>query len=380
MVFGIVNLKPLFHPKILKTQIKMNRSIISDDISLREAINRLNETGTKTLVVSDQKNQLLGTISDGDIRRAIINGSSLDENIENIYNKNPKYVLEKEYSSKKLAEEFVINKYDLIPMLDTRKKIKKIIFLEDLVPEKDSHNSNSQDIKVIIMAGGLGKRLLPMTENIPKPMIKVGDNSMIEIVIENFKKFGFVDFLVSVNFLSDQITSHLKDGKRMGVNIDYIKEDEPLGTAGSLSLIENIADDRPYIVTNTDVIIDLDFRDLVKHHTDNKADITICTKFHEISIPYGVVNSNGTVKSIQEKPSKSYWVNSGLYVLSPNIINKIDSKEYIDMTDLITKEISEGSKVISFPVFGYWKDIGEKEQLDEVRKYLTEGGELKPRS
>ena len=349
----------------------MNKVLISPEISLREAINRLNELGTKTLVLCNQSNQLLGTLSDGDIRRAIINGNSLDQTIEDIYNKNPKYVEEEKYSIKKLAEEFIRNKYDLMPMLDSKMKIKKIIFLEDLLSDKESAKLSPQDTTVIIMAGGLGKRLHPMTKDTPKPMIKIGENSMIEIVIDNFKNFGFLDFLVSVNFLSDQITSHLKDGKKMGVNIDYLREEKPLGTAGSLSLIKNIKNDKPYIVTNSDVIIDLDFRDLVRYHNDNEADITICTKFHEINIPYGVVNTNGTVVSIEEKPNKTYWVNSGLYVLSPRVINKVNSDEYIDMTDLITNEISEGSKVVSFPIFGYWKDVGQKEQLEEARKYMT---------
>lgn len=350
----------------------MKKVLISPEISLKEAINRLNELGTKTLVVSNEENKLLGTLSDGDIRRAIINGNNLDENIENIYNQNPKYVQEGKYSIKKLAEDFIRNKYDLMPMLSSKMEIKKILFLEDLLSDNESAKLRPQDTTVIIMAGGFGKRLLPITKDVPKPMIKVGDNSMIDIVIDNFKNFGFLDFIVSVNFLSDQITTHLGDGSKIGVNIDYIKEEKPLGTAGSLSLIDNIKDGKPYIVTNSDVIIDLDFRDLVKYHRDNKADITICTKFHEINIPYGVVNTNGTVISIEEKPNRSYWVNSGLYVLSPSIINKVKSDEYIDMTDLISKEISEGSKVISFPIFGYWKDIGQKEQLEEARKYLAE--------
>ncbi len=348
----------------------MNKVLISSNASLREAINCLNESGTKTLVIVDEKNQLLGTLSDGDIRRAIINGADLDKNIEGIYRSDPRYVIEGKYSIKKLAEDFIRNRYDLIPILNPKMEIKDIIYLEDLMPDDEIDNIISQDIKVVIMAGGFGKRLLPMTKNTPKPMLKVGNSNMIEIVIDNFKKFGFKDFIISVNFLSEQITSHLENGKKFGVKIEYLKEEEPLGTAGSLSLIKEIDDEKPYIVTNSDVIIDLDFRDLVKHHIDNKADITICTKIHEINIPYGVVNTNGTVKSIEEKPDKAYWVNSGLYVLSPKIINKIKHNEFIDMTDVITNEIGNGSNVLSFPIFGYWKDIGQKKQLEEARKYL----------
>jgi len=344
--------------------------LIENNLSLREAINRLNELGTKTLVISNNQNKLLGTLSDGDIRRAIINGNSLDDSIESFYNKSPKYVTEDQYILDDLTESFIQEKYDLLPLVDESKSIKEIIFFEDLFSDHDSQNISSQDMEVIIMAGGYGKRLLPITEDTPKPMLKIGANSMIEMVIDNFKKFGFLNFTISVNYLSEKIISHLGDGKKMGISIEYINEDEPLGTAGSLALKNNLEDDQSYLVTNSDVLVDLDFRDLIKHHEESDADITICTKFHEINIPYGVVNSNGTVKSIEEKPNKTYWVNSGLYILKSRVIKEIEVDQHLDMTNLIAQQIATGAKVVSYPVLGYWKDVGHKDQLEEARKYF----------
>ena len=352
----------------------MKEILIQNNLSLREVINKLNELGTKTLVVADNNNKLLGTISDGDIRRAIINGNSLDESIENIFNKNPKYVIENQYSVDYLHRIFLQEKYDLMPLLDKNKSIKKIIFIEDLLSNLKPVKLASQDMEVIIIAGGYGKRLLPLTQDTPKPMIKIVDSSMIEVVIENFKKYGFFNFTISVNYLSEKITSHLGDGSKLGTNIEYINEKEPLGTAGSLALKNKLEDNQSYIVTNSDVLIDLDFRDLVKHHEQTNADITICTKFHEINIPYGVVNSKETVQSIEEKPNKTYWVNSGLYILKSEVIKDIKLNQHLDMTDLITKQIANGAKVVSFPVLGYWKDVGHKDQLEEARKFYKNKG------
>jgi dTDP-glucose pyrophosphorylase len=349
----------------------MKELLIQENISLKQAIKILNELGSKTLVIKSNRNLLLGTLSDGDIRKAIANGISLTESIDSIYNKNPKFLIENEYSYDDLIETFIKNKFDLMPVVNKKKYIKNIISIEDLFSEDKDLSITTQETEVIIMAGGYGKRLLPITKNIPKPMVKIGDRSMIQIVIENFKKFGFLNFTISVNFLSEKIISHLKDGRKLGINIEYITEKEPLGTAGSLSLKKNLKHNKSYIVTNSDVLIDLDFRDLIKHHEESNADITICTKFHEINIPYGVVNTNGTVTSIEEKPDKTYWINSGLYILKSSIIKEINTNTYLDMTDLITQQIKKGAKVISFPILGYWKDIGHKDQLEEARKHMA---------
>jgi len=350
----------------------MKDLLINKEISLKDAIDKLNKLGTKTLVISDEKQRLLGTISDGDIRKAIIKGFSLNDPITNLYNSNPKYVIQDQYTIDNLKKSFLIDKYDLMPEVNKNNILRNIIFVEDILLEKKIEETSPQEMEVIIMAGGFGKRLLPDTEHTPKPMLKIGDLSMIEIVIENFKKYGFLKFTISVHYLSEKIISHLGDGEKMGVKIEYIEEEIPLGTAGSLSLKKDLKDDCSYLVVNSDVLIDIDFKDLIKHHEANDSDITICTKFHEVNIPYGVVNSEETVLSIEEKPNKIYWVNSGLYVIKSSVMREINNNEHLDMTELITRQIQKNAKVISFPVLGYWKDVGHMDQLDEVRNQHEE--------
>ncbi len=336
----------------------MKKLLINKNISLKEAIDKLNELGTKALVISDKNQRLLGTLSDGDIRKAIIKGCNLNDPIKGLFNENPKYVVENQYSNDDLKKNFLIDKYDLMPEVDENNILRKIIFVEDILLEKKSKKAPSQEMEVIIMAGGAGKRLLPDTKLTPKPMLKIGDLSMIEVVIENFKKHGFYKFTISVHYLSEKIISHLGNGEKMGVNIEYIEEESPLGTAGSLSLKKGLEDDISYIVINSDVLIDIDFIDLISHHEVNDSDITICTKFHEINIPYGVVNSDKTVTSIEEKPNKIYWVNSVLYVIKSSVIKEINENKYLDMNELISQQIEKKAKIISFPVLGYWKDVG----------------------
>ena len=342
--------------------------MITEELTLIEAIRKLAELGTKTLVVSNSKNVLLGTLSDGDIRRAIIEGSSLDEKISSIYNKKPSYILKKEFNKEKAFNLLLNNHFDLIPVVYDDNVISEIISLKDLLKEEDQAFEQNKDVEVIIMAGGLGSRLMPLTRDIPKPMIKIGEKTIIEIIIEDFKKNGFLDFIITLNYRSDQIRALLSDGKKLGVNIRYVEEDEPLGTAGSLSLMTDIDNSKNYILTNADLLTDIDYSELVQFHIDNNSDITVCTKLHEVKIPYGVVIGNKTVKGIEEKPNKTFWINTGVYVLSPKVFMDLEYGKYIDMPDIISNLIEYEGRVNIFPITGYWKDIGEVSQLEEVRK------------
>ncbi|MDA9030972.1 sugar phosphate nucleotidyltransferase [Candidatus Pseudothioglobus singularis] len=345
---------------------------ITEELSLIESIRKLTELGTKTLVVTNSKNVLLGTLSDGDIRKAIIEGLSLEESISSIYNKKPSYILKKEFNKEKAFKLLLNNHFDLVPVIDDNKVISEIIFLDDLLIEENQEINHIKDVEVVIMAGGLGSRLMPLTKDIPKPMIRIGEKSIIEIIIEDFKKKGFLDFIITLNYKSDIIRSLLSDGKKLGVNIRYIEENEPLGTGGSLSLIRDIDNSKNYIITNADLITDIDYSRLVQYHVDNSSDITICTKLHEVKIPYGVVIGNKAVEGIEEKPNKTFWINTGVYVLSPNVIKNLDYGKYLDMPDIISKLVhKDQGRVNIYPITGYWKDIGEISQLEEVRKHFV---------
>lgn len=346
--------------------------LIKPSDSLSSAIKLLNETGYRCLLVITDEGILLGTLSDGDIRRSILENFKLDEPIENTYNKNSFFIYKNQLDQVDIHQIFLDKKFDLIPVIDTNKKIVDIIFFKDLYSNQEQINPARDDIVVIIMAGGLGSRLLPYTKDTPKPLIKIDSRPIIQIVIENFQKQGIRDFLISVNHMSDQIKAFLQDGKNFGVNIDYIHEEKPLGTCGSLSLIKDIKTSKNYIITNADILADMDISDLIQQHKDKNADITLCSKLYEVNIPYGVVKGNKFVKEIKEKPNEAFWINTGIYVLNPDIIKSLEYNAPKDMPEFIDDKIRESKKIAIYPMTGYWKDIGNIKELNLARERFKE--------
>tara|TARA_B100000780_G_scaffold263367_1_gene217202 strand:- start:1391 stop:2491 length:1101 start_codon:yes stop_codon:yes gene_type:complete len=359
----------MFKEEILRYTLKiMNTDIfIQSNKSLSVAIKTINKTGSRCLLVISEGNVLVGALSDGDIRRAILKGYSLDDSILDFYNKDPFFFNEDSLDDLDIYEIFLDKKYDLIPLVDKKMCIKEIYYFEDVFKGDIPSANVRDDTMVVIMAGGIGSRLLPITQDMPKPMIKIDNRPIIQIVIENFYRHGIRDFLISVNHMSEQITSFLGDGSRFDVNIQYIHEDKPLGTCGSLSLIENLEKNKNYIITNADILADLDVADLLKEHKVNGADISVCTKLHEVNIPYGVVRGKKFLEGIDEKPNKTFWINSGIYVFNTNILNSLEYNIRKDMPDFIQEKIVENKSIAIYPMTGYWKDIGDKNELIEAR-------------
>ncbi|MDA9069037.1 nucleotidyltransferase family protein [Gammaproteobacteria bacterium] len=335
---------------------------------IADAIRMLNISGSRCLVVVSANNELLGVLSDGDLRRAIFSQTSLNSSIEGCYNDNPYFIYQSDFNSQDLKNTFLDKKFDLIPIVDQQKVLQSIHLFDEIFHGLDQPIAKIQhNVEVVIMAGGLGKRLMPITKSIPKPMVEINGKPIIQMIVEKFFKFGIRNFTISVNHLSEQIISFLGDGSKFNVEINYIHENEPLGTCGSLSLIENIKQSSCYIVTNSDVIADIEVNDLLDFHQSNSADISICTKLHEVNIPYGVIQGKTIVEGIEEKPNKSFWINSGVYVLSPNILSNIKYNTKIDMPNFINEQIEQQKKVMIYPMTGYWKDIGHPKELEEVR-------------
>ena len=347
----------------------MNTDIfIQPHETLSSAIKLINKTGYRCLIVTTDRGELLGTLSDGDIRRSILKSFKLNGPIENIYNKDSFFIFDNKRDEVDLYDIFLDKKFDLIPIINNKKKVLDVIYFDEIYQNKIQLAPVRNDVEVVIMAGGLGSRLLPLTKDTPKPMIKIDKRPIIQIVIESFYKYGIRDFLISVNHMSDQIISYLQDGKNLGVNINYINEKEPLGTCGSLSLIKNVHNNKNYIITNADILADLDITDLLKQHDAKKADISVCTKFHEVNIPYGVVKGDEFVDLIEEKPNKTFWINSGIYVLSADMIRSLEYNIKKDMPDFIGDKIKERKKIAIYPMTGYWKDIGNVKELNEARE------------
>ena len=325
--------------------------LLSPNDSLDRAIKVLHEGGRRIALVSDENDRLLGTITDGDIRRALISQSTVKSPVSLIMNCNPVTVDDKvenkEILSLMSSQGFlhmpIVNKDGILCGLET---------LEHLI------KSPKHDNPVFLMAGGFGTRLRPLTESTPKPLLKVGLKPILEMIIEQFISYGFHNFYISTHFKSEQIRDYFKTGEAYGVSIKYVHEDNPLGTAGSLGLLPDNLTDLPLIVMNGDLLTKVDFKNLLNFHHESNTEATMCVREYDFQVPYGVIEiDNYKIKKIEEKPIHKFFVNAGIYVLSKNLVDKIDGKFYLDMTDFLNQELNNGG-VSTFPIHEYWLDIG----------------------
>ncbi len=327
-----------------------------------EALRALEEGGCQIVLVLDDKNKLVGTISDGDVRRTLINGKSLDILASEIMCKKFIFVKEKE-KNKNILELMKENLINQIPILKENGEVSELVLLQELIP-----SSKTIINRVLIMAGGIGSRLRPYTENCPKPMLKVGDKPILEILLEQLIEAGFKNFYFSVNYLKEKIINHFQNGEKWNVNITYLIEKEPLGTAGSLSLL-NEEFNEPFIVMNGDILTKFNLNRLIKFHNMNNSFATLCVREHEIKIPFGVIESNGLeFKKILEKPTYRKFVNAGVYTFDPSVIKYISKGKKMDMPELFVKLKDLSKKVLVCPIHEYWIDIGRHETLKEADK------------
>lgn len=325
---------------------------------IKEALEIINNEKSRTAIIVDEIGRLKGTVTDGDIRRALLKGVTLAESLALVMNKDPVVGVE-ESSMEEISLLIAKNKLNCLPIVDRENKLSEIY-----VQAKDEGIRTNP---VIIMAGGKGKRLRPLTSNCPKPMILVKDKPMLEIVIENFKNSGFGEYILCVNYLREQIEDYFEDGSKFGVNIRYVYEEEPLGTAGALGLLKNENINDTCIVTNADILTRLDAKQLIKYHESTAAAATMCVRKHSVSIPFGVVESEGCyLKEIVEKPEMPYLANAGVYVIEPRIIEYIDKNCYLDMPDLLQLLVEKKEDVAVCPIHEYWLDIGRHETLQEA--------------
>ena len=327
--------------------LNKNLPIIHKDKKVFHAIEKITKSRIKILFIVDEKKKLLCSISSGDLRRSILKKVDLNEKVKNIMFSRPKYFFKK-------PENVSILK-DLIcaPIVNKKKQI--IDFIHNNRPTNDRDNT------VFLMAGGKGIRLLPLTKKIPKPLLKIKGIPIIEKIIINFRKQGFKNFLISVNYLGYKIKKYLGKGEKLNVNIDYIEEKFFLGTAGSLSLVDYKKTKFPIIVTNSDLITEIDYVNLIKYHNKKKSDLTICGKNKIFQIPYGeILQKSEKVNKIIEKPNIAHIINAGVYVLSKNIVKKIKKNKKLMMNDYISHQITKNKKVFCYPVYENWIDIGNK--------------------
>lgn len=328
--------------------------------SIRDALEIINLHALQVALVVDENDQLQGVVTDGDIRRALLNNLTLEQPVDLVMNHNPITAL------------FDTPKQKLIRLME-QKSILAIPLIKDgrvagLQTLKQALNQPYYDNPVLIMAGGFGTRLRPLTDNCPKPMLKVGNKPLLEMTILNFAKAGFVNFYISTHFMPEQIKDYFGDGSRLNVNITYIHEEAPLGTGGALGLLPNDIPDLPLIMMNGDVLTKVDVQRLLEFHNENQAQATMCVREYEYQIPYGVINGKGNeVVSMEEKPTQRFFVNAGIYVVSPEIIKQVSVNQVIDMPTLLDNNIQVGGKVLMFPLHEYWLDIGRLDDFNRAQ-------------
>ena len=336
--------------------IDISKLILPSNASVRDAIAKIDDGHMQIALVVDNDNRLIGTVTDGDIRRALLRGKNLDVPVERIMRSD--YCSLPEDASKTEALSTMQRKnLRQIPITNEKGQAVHLFVLEELIKPTELINS------VIIMAGGKGKRLLPYTSNCPKPMLKLRGKPMLEIILERCINAGFSNFYFAVNYLKDQITDYFGDGRNWNVTIQYLLEDKPLGTAGALSLLP-LQPLEPFLVINGDVLSEIDYSEVLKYHKENKSDATLCVYEYNTQIPYGVVRiENERVFAMDEKPILSHHVNAGIYLLDPKLLNEVPKNQYFDMPDLFKKAIKLQYNVNAFPIHENWMDIGLPEAL-----------------
>jgi dTDP-glucose pyrophosphorylase len=321
--------------------------------TIAEAIKIIDALPEKICLIVDEKDKLLGTVTDGDIRRGLLRSIPLDALATEIMRKT--FITASPDDSQERLLEIINTKHvRQLPIVNSRSRVVGLVTEDDLQTK-----SAAVDNWVVLMAGGLGNRLRPMTDDVPKPLLKVGEKPVLETILDTFIKHDFENFYISVNYRADMIKDYFGDGKRWNVTIRYLEELDKLGTAGALSLLPE-APTEPVIVMNADLLTKVNFRSLLDFHNEQNAMGTMCVREYDFQVPFGVVNiENNRVASIEEKPVHTFFINAGIYVLSPQILSHIRQNTRLDMTELFESAISTGESTAVFPIREYWIDIGQ---------------------
>jgi dTDP-glucose pyrophosphorylase len=346
-------------------------NIIKEPLTIFEALKKMDNIKRKILFFTDENNNFLGLISLGDIQRSIIKNCPLDTPVKNIFRKKEHITFATIHQSFEDIKNIMIqNRVEAMPVLNDDGILEKIIFWEDIIPEKELKNFNKLNLPVVIMAGGFGTRLKPLTNVIPKALIPLGGKTILEEIMDNFLKFSCDKFYISVNYKSDLIQYYFNTQTKAKYDIYFLKELNPLGTAGGLSLLKGVID-KTFFVSNCDIIIKDDYSKIYDYHKDNKNELTIVAALKSFKIPYGTISAgeNGILQSIDEKPEITFKINTGLYILEPHLIEEIPDKKFFHITELINKLNNEKRRVGVFPISeGAWLDIGNwKEYLEQIK-------------
>lgn len=340
---------------------------VNPDSTIIKALEIINNGTVQIALVVDENERLLGTVTDGDVRRGILKGISLEAPISEIMNRQPR-VAKTDMSREMLLGVIQYLNLRQIPVLDHDGRVVRLELVDELLKRK------KRDNWVVLMAGGLGSRLGELTKECPKPLLRVGMKPILEVILENFISNGFHKFYISVNYKAEMIRDYFGDGIKWGVEIRYLHENVRLGTAGALSLIRE-RHKLPLIVMNGDLLTKINFQQLVDFHVETEAKATMCVREYEFQVPYGVVKvDNHRLLGIEEKPIQRYFINGGIYVVDPDILHLVPSQKYYDMPTLFDAVLAHNYSTSVFPIREYWIDIGRVDDFERANIEIHQEG------
>src|SRR3979409_1592689 len=320
--------------------------VVGEQTALIETLRRIDQ-GNLQLAVVERDGKIVGTVTDGDVRRALLSGVGLDASVERVMNRTP---IVAPVGISNAAALTLMRRHSIhqLPIVDAEGKVTEVKLIDDLAVAPPS------DHWVILMAGGLGSRLKPLTNETPKPLLRIGGRPILETVLTGFVKAGFGKFFISINYKAEMIREYFGNGSTWGVEISYLEERERLGTAGALSLLPE-RPTQPFFVMNGDLLTTVNFEQMLKYHREHQAFSTVCVREHSVTVPFGVVDfEDPRLVGIREKPTQKFFVNAGVYLLDPSILDHLDANEIIDMPSLIERTIARGKPSVGFPLREYW--------------------------
>jgi len=340
-------------------------ALIGPEITLREAMETINQVGCQIALVVDAQRQLLGTLSDGDARRALLRGLNLSDPVSAVMHSTPTCVRADDDRAARLATMRRLGVHQL-PVLNNQGIVVGLETVDDYL------SAPVRDEWVIIMAGGLGSRLKELTHDTPKPMLKVGSRPLLETIVRGYADQGFRNFYLAVNYKAEQIEAHFGDGRALGVNISYLREQQRMGTAGALSLL-SMQPTQPIIVTNADLLTKENYGHMIDKHVAVAADATMAVRDYEMQVPFGVVRErDGTINMIEEKPVQRFVVNAGMYVLSPHVLELVPRDQFFDMPSLFEAVMHADMVARCHRIDGYWIDIGRLPDYERANEDFAE--------
>ncbi|MBI5261264.1 MAG: nucleotidyltransferase family protein [Bradyrhizobium sp.] len=335
--------------------------VVTEDTPLIETLRRIDQGHLQlAVVVRDEK--IVGTVTDGDVRRALLGGVGLDASVDLVMNRSP---ITAPVGITNAAALNLMRKHSIhqLPIVDLEGRVVEVKLIDDLALTPQSEHW------VVLMAGGIGSRLKPLTDDLPKPLIRVGDKPILETVLGGFVKAGFGRFFISVNYKAEMIREYFGDGSAWGVEINYLQENDRLGTAGALSLLPE-RPKQPFFVMNGDLLTTVNFEQMLNYHREHQAFSTICVREHSVTVPFGVIDfDENRLLGIREKPTKKFFVNAGVYLLDPGVLDYVAANEAIDMPTLIGRTIADSKRSVVFPLREYWIDVG---RLDDLQRASDE--------